>query len=311
MRDLHRRLARLACGVQLDAAEVERAEFGPATAAAVADFQRSRHLLSSGRCDRQTWSALVEAGYSLGDRLLYLRAPMVRGDDVASLQHALGSRGFHAGRVDGIFGPVTSAALAEFQRNLGLPPDGICGPDTVSALSRLGRRAADTLVGVVREAESHRRRLRELALVRVAVGRSAGLEVVGEASARELTGIGVSAYALDAPDPSAQAQQANRLRVDAFVGFAVHESPGQDSAVVVAYYSTPGYESARGRSLAASVSRCLGDVEVVGIRWPALRETSMPAVVVFLDTYGIAKRVPQLAGAVARAVAAWWTAEEP
>ena len=35
-----------------------------------------------GVCGPQTWSALVEAGFRLGDRLLYHRRPMLRGDDV-------------------------------------------------------------------------------------------------------------------------------------------------------------------------------------------------------------------------------------
>lgn len=295
----------------LDAAEVEQAHYGPSTAGAISDFQRSCRILDSGRCDAQTWSALVEAGYALGDRLLYLRAPMVRGDDVAALQHALGSRGFHAGRIDGIFGPVTSAALSEFQRNLGLPPDGICGPDTVAALKRLGRRAADTLVGVVREAETHRRRLRELSLVRVAVGHCAGLEVLGDASARELMSRGISAFALDAPDPSAQALQANRLRVDAFVGFAEEEGALLTTAsCVVAYYSTPGYESVRGRSLAEIVARNVVGAEVRGLRWPGLRETVMPAVVVFVAPSQVPQHVPDFASAVAHAVSAWWTEED-
>ena len=50
-------------------------------------------------------------GASLGDRFLYLVAPMLRGDDVAELQQRLSALGFDSGRVDGIFGDLTSAAL--------------------------------------------------------------------------------------------------------------------------------------------------------------------------------------------------------
>jgi N-acetylmuramoyl-L-alanine amidase len=57
--------------------------FGSATAAALSDFQRRRGLHVSGSCDEGTWLALVEAGWSLGDRLLLLTAPHLRGDDVA------------------------------------------------------------------------------------------------------------------------------------------------------------------------------------------------------------------------------------
>ena len=63
---------------------------------------------------------------------------MTRGDDVAELQARLGRLGFDAGPVDGIFGPLTAVALADFQRNSGLHPDGICGFETLQALRRVG-----------------------------------------------------------------------------------------------------------------------------------------------------------------------------
>ncbi|MGD9754642.1 MAG: peptidoglycan-binding protein, partial [Acidimicrobiia bacterium] len=136
MADLQRRLAALGLGddVQLDAA----GSYGDGTTSAVRSFQARYGLDVDGAVSELTWSILVEAGYQLGDRQLYLRAPMMRGDDIADLQGRLGALGFDAGRADGIFGPLTAAALAEFQRNAGLSSDGICGPDTVEALHRLG-----------------------------------------------------------------------------------------------------------------------------------------------------------------------------
>src|SRR5271163_3882948 len=68
--------------------------YGPATTEAVLLFQRKRGLGASGTCDEWTWAALVEAGYHLGDRILYRQAPMLRGDDVAELQHRLSALGF-------------------------------------------------------------------------------------------------------------------------------------------------------------------------------------------------------------------------
>ena len=89
-----------------------------------------------------TWAALIEADFRLGDRMLYLRSPMTRGDDITDLQQRLGSLGFDAGYVDGIFGPDTESAVRNFQANQGLTPDGVVGPDTVMALGRLaGRRS--------------------------------------------------------------------------------------------------------------------------------------------------------------------------
>ena len=78
---------------------------------------------------------------------------MFRGDDVADLQLRLGSLGFDAGRIDGIFGPDTTGAVAEFQRNVGLAPDGIAGQSTVSSLRRLlSRSAGSQPVAQVRDA---------------------------------------------------------------------------------------------------------------------------------------------------------------
>ena len=75
-------------------------------------------------CGPQTWNALVDAGWQLGDRLLYERSPMLRGDDVADLQVRLGGLGFLDDRVDAILGPRTRRALEDFQRNSGLTVDG-------------------------------------------------------------------------------------------------------------------------------------------------------------------------------------------
>ena len=57
--------------------------------------------------------------------------------DVAELQRRLSALGFDPGRVDGIFGDQTTDALVDFQRNAGLSPDGICGPQTLAELIRL------------------------------------------------------------------------------------------------------------------------------------------------------------------------------
>ena len=144
--------------------------YGDATVQAVRTFQERRGLRVDGICGPQTWGALVEAGYRLNDRLLYLRAPMLRGDDVSELQEDLGSLGFDAGRVDGIFGPRTVTALEEFQRNAGLTIDGICGPDTVAALRRVVRPQGAAPVVSVRETQRLLDAPRRLQGRRVGVG---------------------------------------------------------------------------------------------------------------------------------------------
>src|SRR5262249_698888 len=147
VRDLQRRLG--AAGFTPGGAEVGC--YCPATEAAVRAFQGARGLRIDGRCDDQTWSALPEASCNLAHRLLCPPPPTRRGHDVAGLQRRLGRLGFDAGRVDGIFGPLTARALDDFQRNMGLPTDGVCGYDTIHALQRLGDRVAGPSIAAVRE----------------------------------------------------------------------------------------------------------------------------------------------------------------
>jgi peptidoglycan hydrolase-like protein with peptidoglycan-binding domain len=52
---------------------------------------------------------------------------------VRTLQHLLHARG-HGVTVDGVFGPVTEAAVKAFQTSEGLSVDGIVGPQTWAAL---------------------------------------------------------------------------------------------------------------------------------------------------------------------------------
>lgn len=109
-----------------------------ATFAAVRSFQADHHLAEDGVIGDETWSALVDATFTLGDRLLYLRFPHLHGADVRRLQGALNVLGFACGEPDGIFGAFTERAVREFQANVGLPADGIAGMDTVRMLERLG-----------------------------------------------------------------------------------------------------------------------------------------------------------------------------
>lgn len=67
-------------------------------------------------------------------RVLRYKKPMMRGDDVVELQTALRENGFDPGRIDGIFGKQTKAAVRAFQKAAGLQVDGIAGPETFAAL---------------------------------------------------------------------------------------------------------------------------------------------------------------------------------
>ena len=80
--------------------------FDAATELAVRHFQQVRGLSVDGRVGEETYRALSEARWSLGDRLLrYDPERPMRGDDVTSLQERLLELGYDAGRADGIFGP--------------------------------------------------------------------------------------------------------------------------------------------------------------------------------------------------------------
>ena len=56
------------------------------------------------------------------------------GDHVRELQQRLAGLGHYAGPVDGIFGPLTYAAVKSAQVAAGLTPDGVVGPATWAAL---------------------------------------------------------------------------------------------------------------------------------------------------------------------------------
>jgi N-acetylmuramoyl-L-alanine amidase len=111
--------------------------FGPHTELAVRSFQQQRGLLVDAVVGANTWRELVEAGLALGDRLLYLREPPFRGDDVLALQVKLNLLGFNAGAERGVLDEDVERAVLDFQRNAGLPLDGIVGESTLSKLEAL------------------------------------------------------------------------------------------------------------------------------------------------------------------------------
>lgn len=302
--DLQQRLSRLghACAGGTFDEETERA---------VQSFQLQRGLRDNGFVDRHVWAAIVEAGYTLGDRLLYRRRPMFRGDDVAELQRRLSQLGFDPGRIDGIFGDETVIALMDFQRNAGLTMDGVFGRRTLVDLHRLTvRKGATDLVSPLRE------RLllatagtSTLAGRRVAVGDGGGFASGVASVCRALEYVGATAIPLQHPEASHRAAEANASSADCLIDLQL---VADRDDCVVAFYRGFRYESLASRRLADLVQADLPatldlrDGGTAGMALPVLRETRMPAIEVQLGSpMLVVRRTSDLARVLSGALATW------
>ncbi len=275
VRDLQQRLASTGFAPGGDDAGV----YGPATEASVRAFQEARGIRVDGICGPETWSAIVESGFALGDRLLYERSPNLRGDDVAELQHRLNALGFDAGREDGILGHQTAGALREFQRNTGGSVDGILGPETLRALARVGSLIPGS-VAAVREREQLRHP-RRLADHRVYVSVGPEFQTLGDVVGRALSGAGAQTITdLSGEDDSTIAARANQYGADLFIGVR----GGDRSGCRCHYFASGEFRSEAGYRVAHAIQ---GELESVlghgdgpcGRTFAILRETRMAAVV--------------------------------
>jgi lipoprotein-anchoring transpeptidase ErfK/SrfK len=80
--------------------------------------------------DRRTF--LVNSTEKLGKATLIFGA---RGRDVRELQRKLHSQGYYHGKVNGVLGKSTVKAVKRFQTAIGLPVDGVVGPQMLGGLS--------------------------------------------------------------------------------------------------------------------------------------------------------------------------------
>lgn len=261
----------------------------------------------SGLCDEPTWLALIEAGWKLGDRLLMLNAPMLRGDDVADLQRALNHVGFDCGRPDGIFGPAAGRALQDFQRNSGVTADAICGAKTVRTLRLVSEKSGSGPgVASIRDAEVNIAP-QSITGLRLVVGQFGGLSSITRTVARSLREQGATVMSTDEYEAQAQAAAANRFGANAYVGFDART----DQCSIISYFAVPSFESVGGRSLATRIVDQLDGVlesrpKLNGMRLPVLRETRMPAVLCSVGPVrSVVDRTNRLSEAVTQAVSAW------
>lgn len=281
VRDIQDRLAALGFEPGTD----PRGTFEDGTCAAVRAFQSERGLDPDGIVGPDTWRALYEAGYRLGDRLLFLRRPMLRGEDVVELQSRLNGLGFDAGKPDGIFGPDTERAIREFQQNRGLPEDGVAGPEVVTELRLVTRGPIRAGRETVRERE-WLRNLRSIVGIRVSFDPAArSPEEAGRAweaanaAALELQvrgGLPIISRSVDERLPERiRARRANRRAADLIISFQLAEA-GDDA---VFSFETQRSRSDVGARLAAEVAEVIGG-RVGGRATAILRETRAPAIVV-------------------------------
>ena len=279
----------------------ERVEF------AVRAFQQQRGLSVDGVVGPLTYRRLDEARWTLGDRILtHLPGSLLAGDDVYVLQRRLLDLGFEVGRVDGYYGSETEAGVREFQRNVGIPPDGTCGPSTFKALARLRPMVQGGAPNTLRGEERIRQAGPHLGgkIVVLDVGRAHGLPAEHtEASdailhdlAQRIEGrlvvTGVQAF-LTAARGSAPADEqdraafANRAGADLFCSFALDVSATPDACGVSTYFFGDGDRgswSSTGERFAGLVQReIVARTGLVDLRWHAktwevLRHTRMPAI---------------------------------
>ncbi|MGI9667444.1 MAG: peptidoglycan-binding protein [Acidimicrobiia bacterium] len=280
--DIQDRLGALGFAVGDDVAGV----FGDGTRDALSLFQGERGLPVDGIVGPETWRALVDAGYRLGDRMLYHRVPMMRGDDVAELQARLNSLGFDTGKVDGIFGPDTLHGLLDFQHNRGLAEDGIGGTIVATELKLVDLTAQKQGREAVRERQWLSGLPSTIAGQRVYIDpeclseqESAATWTAAEVARDEVQLLGatpVLSRSIDtAPPARLRAQRANRLNVDLVLGFFVPT----DREEAVFYFESEHSRSEAGMELANVIAARL-DVPARGRTMPMLKETRSPAALV-------------------------------
>jgi len=124
----------------LHVGDTETADFDRAFELGVRQFQQDRGILCDGVLGPETFSALEQARYQLGDRVLrFDPVRVLTGDDVVDLQTKLAGLGFYPGRIDSEYASLTEAAVKELQMSLGTKVDGVTGPQTLRGLNAIDR----------------------------------------------------------------------------------------------------------------------------------------------------------------------------
>lgn len=290
-----------------DTAPLETAEYDAATELAVRHFQQVRGLSVDGRVGEETYRALSEARWSLGDRLLrYDPERPMRGDDVTNLQERLLELGYDAGRADGILGPETETGLRAFQRDYGLTSDGTCGPATLRALRQLGRKVTGGRPQLLRQSASLVDSGPQLMARRIVVdaghggadtgfaeGETTEADLVFDLASRiegRLAAAGATVYLTRGrgqdPTLAQRTAFANDARADLFISLHMDAHSSEHARGVASYYygTGSGASSTVGEQFANLARRevvartGMLDLGSHPKTWDLLRMTRMPAV---------------------------------
>jgi N-acetylmuramoyl-L-alanine amidase len=282
--------------------------FGPNTENAIRAFQQGRLLCAGGVVEANTWTELVEAGYKPGERLLYLRVPYMRGDDVLSVQRRLDELGFACGPVDGIFSPSLEVAITEFQRNTGLNVDGIVGDTTWDRLRLLQKSGVTDIAGNIPDRMNGYVGLRSLSGFRVVVdpghgGADEGCAGVGGLSEKDVNlALGVELARVLAERGAVtnvtreddatialydRIESANAWQTDLYLSLHHSTNPSKKARGAAAYYfANTEYEAKGGKRLAGyivdALVRELGRVDLRkhGRNYACLREVKPLAIMI-------------------------------
>lgn len=132
---------------------------GSRTRTALLAFQSAYGVPQTGMLDDPTRRALVRAQSGAMERLTSFEdidAPRavqayhhnLLEEEIADVQTRLNSAGYDAGAPDGEVTDQMRQALADFQRDQGLPVSGLVGPDTWEALQLLPAQPAGSSAGI-------------------------------------------------------------------------------------------------------------------------------------------------------------------
>jgi len=281
--------------------------FDPDLDRAVRAFQQQRGLSVDGTVGVHTYRILEEARWRLGDRLLtFVPGNLLAGDDVLALQRRLLDLGFKVGKVDGRYGERTERGVRDFQRNVGVPADGTCGPATLKALSRLAPMVRGGSPNAMRAQERIRREGPQLTgkvvVIDPCVGRFADpalrlrADAITADLARRIEGrlvaTGVQAFLTNTGGATEvtevdRAEFANRTGAHLCISLQVDGSDNPDAGGVSTYFygsEAHGVVSSVGERFAGLVQReivartALRDLRSHAKTWDMLRRTRMPAV---------------------------------